>query len=121
MAQAGLPVPAADAEFPLFDQVLADIGDHQSIQESLSTFSAHVMAMHGMLENATHRSLVLIDELGRATDPEEGGALGIALLDVMRTRGAFIIASTRSLACINDFDRIAFGLEIEAQTLGDVF
>jgi DNA mismatch repair protein MutS2 len=98
MAQAGLPVPAAEAEFPLFDQVLADIGDHQSIQESLSTFSAHIVAIRDMLERATARSLVLIDELGRATDPEEGGALGISVLDVIRKRGAFTLASTHLMA-----------------------
>ena len=98
MAHAGLPVPAADAEFPLFDAVLADIGDHQSIQESLSTFSAHIAAIRDMLERATAHSLVLIDELGRATDPEEGGALGIAVLDVIRKRGAFTLASTHLMA-----------------------
>ena len=60
-------VPAADAEFPLFDDVLADIGDHQSLQESLSTFSAHIVAIRAMLEHATPDSLVLIDELVQAT------------------------------------------------------
>jgi DNA mismatch repair protein MutS2 len=98
MAHAGLPVPAADAEFPLFDDVLADIGDHQSIQESLSTFSAHIVSIRSMLERATPDSLVLIDELGRATDPEEGGALGVAVLDAFRARGAFTVASTHLLA-----------------------
>jgi DNA mismatch repair protein MutS2 len=98
MAHAGLPVPASDAEFPLFDEVLADIGDHQSIQESLSTFSAHIVCIRSMLERATPDSLVLIDELGRATDPEEGGALGVAVLDAFRARGAFTVASTHLLA-----------------------
>jgi len=98
MAHAGLPVPASDAEFPLFDEVLADIGDHQSIQESLSTFSAHIMSIRSMLERATADSLVLIDELGRATDPEEGGALGVAVLDAFRTQGAFTVASTHLVA-----------------------
>jgi DNA mismatch repair protein MutS2 len=98
MAHAGLPVPAADAEFPLFDEVLADIGDHQSIQESLSTFSAHIVSIRSMLERATPDSLVLIDELGRATDPEEGGALGVAVLDAFRSGGAFTVASTHLLA-----------------------
>jgi DNA mismatch repair protein MutS2 len=98
MAHAGLPVPAAEAEFPLLDEVLADIGDHQSIQESLSTFSAHIVAIRDMLERATAGSLVLIDELGRATDPEEGGALGVAVLDAIRKRGAFTIASTHLMA-----------------------
>jgi DNA mismatch repair protein MutS2 len=98
MTHAGLPVPAAEAEFPLFDDVLADIGDHQSIQESLSSFSAHIMAMKSMLERATLDSLVLVDELGRATDPEEGGALGVALLEAFGKLGAFTLASTHLLA-----------------------
>ncbi len=98
MAHAGLPVPAAEAEFPLFDQVLADIGDHQSLQESLSSFSAHIGAIRIMLERATADSLVLLDELGRATDPEEGGALGVVLLETFRARGAFTLASTHLMA-----------------------
>jgi DNA mismatch repair protein MutS2 len=98
MTHAGLPVPAAEAEFPWFDQVLADIGDHQSIQESLSTFSAHIMAIRRMLEQATPDSLVLVDELGRATDPEEGGALGVAVLEALRRTGAFTLASTHLMA-----------------------
>ncbi|HPQ17315.1 MAG TPA: endonuclease MutS2, partial [Bryobacteraceae bacterium] len=75
MAQAGLPVPCAEAEFPFFDQVLADMGDQQSIQESLSTFSAHMSRLRDIVNEVTPDSLVLLDELGRATDPEEGGAL----------------------------------------------
>jgi DNA mismatch repair protein MutS2 len=98
MAHAGLPVPAAEAEFPLFDEVLADIGDHQSIQESLSTFSAHIAAIREMINRVTANSLVLVDELGRATDPEEGGALGVAVLDALRSRGAFTLASTHLMA-----------------------
>jgi len=94
MTHAALPVPAVEAEFPLFDDVLADIGDHQSIQESLSSFSAHIVNLRSMLERATPDSLVLVDELGRATDPEEGGALGISVLDAFRSRGAFTLAST---------------------------
>ncbi|MEQ1946550.1 MAG: Smr/MutS family protein [Bryobacteraceae bacterium] len=98
MAHAGLPVPADEAEFPLFDEVLTDIGDHQSIQESLSTFSAHIATIRSMFERATPDSLILIDELGRATDPEEGGALGVAVLDAFRRRGAFTVASTHLMA-----------------------
>src|SRR5207253_8451326 len=67
-------------------------------QESLSTFSAHIMAIRRMLEHTTADSLVLVDELGRATDPEEGGALGVAVLDAFRCRGAFTLASTRLMA-----------------------
>src|SRR5205823_5886046 len=79
MAQSALPVPATEAEFPVFDQVLADIGDYQSIQENLSTFSAHVSNIREMALDVTPDSLVLLDELGAATDPEEGGALGVAI------------------------------------------
>ena len=98
MAHAGLPVPANDAEFPLFDEVLADIGDHQSIEQSLSSFSAHIMTLREMLELATPDSLVLVDELGRATDPEEGGALGVAVLEAFQNFGAFTLASTHLMA-----------------------
>lgn len=98
MTHAGLPVPAIEAEFPLFDQVLADIGDHQSIQESLSSFSSHIMSVSRMLDGVTADSLVLLDELGRATDPEEGGALGVAVLEAFQNAGAFTLASTHLMA-----------------------
>ena len=94
MAQAGLPIPADEARLPWFEEVLADIGDSQSIAESLSTFSAHIARIKQMMERATARSLVLLDELGAATDPHEGGALGVALVDYFRERGGFTIAST---------------------------
>ncbi len=98
MAQAGLPVPAAEAEFPLFGAVLADIGDYQSIQENLSTFSAHVSNIREMALDVTPNSLVLLDELGAATDPEEGGALGVALVEHFRAAGAFTLVSTHLMA-----------------------
>lgn len=98
MAQSGLPVPAEEAELPIFDQVLADIGDSQSIAESLSSFSSHVVRVKAMQELVTPDSLILLDELGRATDPEEGGALAVALLDDFRTVGAFCLASTHLMA-----------------------
>jgi DNA mismatch repair protein MutS2 len=98
MAQAGLPVPADEAEFPLFEQVLADIGDQQSIEQSLSSFSAHIAHVREMLDAVTPQSLVLLDELGRATDPEEGGALGVSILENFRSNGAFTLASTHLVA-----------------------
>lgn len=98
MAKAGLPLPCESAELPWFDEVLADIGDQQSIEASLSTFSAHMTRIREMLDEVTPGSLVLLDELGRATDPEEGGALGLAVLDRFRESGAFTLASTHLLA-----------------------
>jgi len=98
MAQSGLPVPCAEAELPVFGGVLADIGDNQSIQESLSTFSAHIARLREMVEHRAPDSLVLLDELGRATDPDEGGALGVAVLEEFRRSGSFTLASTHLLA-----------------------
>jgi DNA mismatch repair protein MutS2 len=79
MAQAGLPVPAASASFPIFTAFLADIGDAQSIEAELSTFSAHILNLNRLSRLADAQSLVLLDELGSATDPEEGAALAVAV------------------------------------------
>jgi DNA mismatch repair protein MutS2 len=98
MAQSGIPVPAREAVFPIFDQILADLGDNQSIAESLSSFSSHIRRIKEILELVTPESLVLLDELGRATDPEEGGALGVAIVDLLRSWKAFTLASTHLLA-----------------------
>ena len=94
MAHAGLQVPADDATLPLLDGIYADIGDQQSIFESLSTFSSHIRNIQRIMDAATPRSLVLIDELGSATDPEEGSALAIALLSHLRDLGAMVVATT---------------------------
>jgi DNA mismatch repair protein MutS2 len=93
-----LPVPAGEAQFPIFEQVLADIGDYQSIEASLSTFSAHIAHIREMVLDVTPDTLVLMDELGAATDPEEGGALGVAVLDHFRLAHAFTLASTHLTA-----------------------
>jgi DNA mismatch repair protein MutS2 len=98
MAQAGFPVPCSSAVLPLFEQVLADIGDNQSIEQNLSTFSAHVSRLREMAFEVTPDSLVLPDEIGSGTDPEEGGALGVALVDHFRAAGAFTVASTHLTA-----------------------
>ena len=98
MAHSALPVPASEAQFPMFDQVLADIGDQQSIEQSLSSFSSHIAGVKSMVEDVTPDSLILLDELGRATDPEEGGALGVAILDHFRSLGCIVLASTHLLA-----------------------
>ena len=93
-AQSGIPVAAERAEMPVFDQVLADIGDEQSIAADLSTFSAHVLNLKSMLEVATPRSLILVDEMGTGTAPEEGAALAVALLEEFRARRALTLATT---------------------------
>ena len=94
MAHAGLQIPANEADLPLFDGIYADIGDQQSIFESLSTFSSHIRNIERILDAVTPHSLVLIDELGSATDPEEGSALAIALLAHLRDCGAMVVATT---------------------------
>ena len=94
MAHAGLHVPAEQAEFPLLDGIYSDIGDQQSIEQSLSTFSSHIQNLRSILEQVTPNSLVLIDELGTSTDPEEGSALAQAILGHFRQRGVLTIATT---------------------------
>jgi DNA mismatch repair protein MutS2 len=93
-AQSGIPVAASAARLPLVDRVLVDIGDEQSIAADLSTFSAHMLNIRAMLEAATPCSLVLVDELGTGTAPEEGAALAVALLDEFRARGCLTLATT---------------------------
>ncbi|MGB6846430.1 MAG: hypothetical protein WBE09_16175, partial [Candidatus Acidiferrales bacterium] len=93
-AQSGIPVAAERAVLPLFDFVLADIGDEQSIAADLSTFSAHMLNLKSMLEIATSRSLILVDEVGTGTAPEEGAALAVALLEEFRSRRALTLATT---------------------------
>ena len=94
MAQSGIPVPADRAELPVFDAVLADIGDYQSIEQNLSTFSAHVTNIDFISRTATPKSLVLLDELGSATDPEEGAALAVAIAEHFRRIGCITVIST---------------------------
>jgi len=94
MAQAGVPVPADEFVTPGFDAFLADIGDAQSIEQDLSTFSAHVTNLNRIAAQATARSLVLLDELGSATDPEEGAALAVAVAEHFLRIGAWSIVST---------------------------
>ena len=93
-AQSGIPVTAQAARLGIFDRVLADIGDEQSIAADLSTFSAHMLNLKSILGILTPHSLVLLDEMGTGTAPEEGAALAVALLEEFRTRGCFVLATT---------------------------
>jgi DNA mismatch repair protein MutS2 len=94
MAQAGMPVAASEARLPLFGRVLADIGDQQSIEANLSTFSAHVTNIQSMAEVAERNDLVLLDEIGASTEPNEGAALAVAILEHFRCREAMTFVTT---------------------------
>src|SRR5947209_2745094 len=95
MAQSGLRIPAADgSRVPVFGSIFADIGDEQSIDASLSTFSARISNIASMDRALTTPALVLLDEVGSGTDPIEGGALGVAIVDHLRNRGATVIATS---------------------------
>lgn len=117
--QSGWPVPAAEPTvFPVFDYIGCDIGDEQSLDQSLSTFSGHMKNIAGILDSATERSLVLLDELGSGTDPQEGSAIAMAVLDRLLEKDALVLVTTHHGilknygythgACINasvDFDQ----------------
>jgi DNA mismatch repair protein MutS2 len=95
MAQAGLHIPAAEGtSLPVFENILAEIGDDQDIQAGLSTFSAHIGHLKHMMDHAHEGSLVIIDEPGMGTDPDEGAALAMAVLDELSQKGAFVVVST---------------------------
>ena len=120
MAQAGLHVPAAPgSKLPVFKSLFADIGDEQSISASLSTFSAHIANIVAMNRNLAMPALVLLDEVGAGTDPVEGGALGIAVIDHFRIRGSHLVATThydslKSYASTTDgVESAAFGFNPE--------
>ncbi|MEO6811131.1 MAG: DNA strand exchange inhibitor protein [Isosphaeraceae bacterium] len=105
MAQAGLHIPAHQgSQLPIVDEVLADIGDEQSLEQSLSTFSSHIRRVSEILTKATERSVVLLDEMGAGTDPAEGAALGRAILDELDSIGCRAIVTTH----IGDLKTYAF-------------
>ena len=94
MAQSGLHVPATRAEINIYEEIFADIGDEQSIEQSLSTFSSHISQIASILRDINDNSLVLLDEVGAGTDPEEGSALARSILEYLRSRGARVIATS---------------------------
>ncbi len=121
MAISGLPVPAKAARIPFYRSVLADIGDHQSLSANLSTFSSHMSNIAGMMSECVPPSLVLLDEAGTGTDPEEGSALGVAIVDHFRQNGAQVIASTHyrglKMYAANDESIINASVEFDEKTL----
>jgi DNA mismatch repair protein MutS2 len=122
MAISGLPVPAREARVPFYRSVLADIGDRQSLSANLSTFSSHMSNIAEMMRVCMAPSLVLLDEAGTGTDPEEGSALGVAIVDhFRRTCGAQVIASTHyrglKMYAANDPNVINASVEFDEKTL----
>jgi DNA mismatch repair protein MutS2 len=122
MAISGLPVPAREAQIPFYKSVLADIGDNQSLSANLSTFSSHISNIAGMMQDCAPPSLVLLDEVGTGTDPEEGSALGVAIVDYFRQNcGAQVIASTHyrglKIYAANDENVINASVEFNEKTL----
>ncbi len=95
MVQSGVPIPAdPDSNMPIFENLFVDIGDFQSIEQDLSTFTSHLQKVHTTLENATNRSLVLVDEIGIGTDPDEGASLAVAFLEELTKRNCLTIVTT---------------------------
>ncbi|MGQ0541024.1 MAG: endonuclease MutS2 [Blastocatellia bacterium] len=121
MAISGLPVPASSARIPFYRSILADIGDHQSLSANLSTFSSHMSNIADMMRECMQPSLVLLDEAGTGTDPEEGSALGVAIVDHFRRKGAQVIASTHyrglKIYAANDPNVINASVEFDEKTL----
>jgi DNA mismatch repair protein MutS2 len=121
MAVSGIPVPAKHAVVPFYASVLADIGDHQSLSANLSTFSSHISNIAEMLRIQSQPALVLLDEVGTGTDPDEGSALGVAIVDTFRQNGAQVIASTHykglKIYATNDESVINASVEFDEKTL----
>lgn len=122
MALSGLPVPARSAHIPFYRSVLADIGDHQSLAANLSTFTSHVANIASMIEVCEAPALVLLDEVGTGTDPEEGSALGVAVVDhFRRVCGAHVLATTHysglKMYAANEETVINASVEFDDKTL----
>jgi DNA mismatch repair protein MutS2 len=121
MALSGLPVPAKAARVPFYRSILADIGDHQSLAANLSTFTSHVGNIASMIESCATPALVLLDEVGTGTDPEEGSALGVAVVDHFKQRGAHVLATTHysglKMYAANEPGVLNASVEFDEQTL----
>ena len=121
MALSGLPVPAKSARVPFYQAILADIGDHQSLAANLSTFTSHVANIASMIDSCETPALVLLDEVGTGTDPEEGSALGVAVVDHFKQRGAQVLATTHysglKMYAANETGVLNASVEFDEKTL----
>ncbi len=126
MALSGIPIPAEPSStIPLLDEIIADIGDEQSIEESLSTFSAHISNLSGIIKRADARMVILMDELGTGTDPGQGAALACAILKDLKQKGALVLATTHLMDIVGFVQRtegiVNASMEFSPRTLTPMY
>ncbi|MEN3038734.1 MAG: hypothetical protein ABDI07_06235, partial [Candidatus Kryptonium sp.] len=126
MAQAGIPIPLKESsKLRIFKKVFIDIGDEQSVEKDLSSFGSHIKNLKKIISESDNKTLVLLDELGSGTDPAEGGALGIAIIDKLKRKGSFVIVTTHNSAlkfyAYNNPEIESGAMEFDHQTLAPTY